>query len=60
MRPICKAVNQHHYQPRCAIVLSDMEMGRADFGEPQPFPVLWVSGERGADAPWGENVILPT
>jgi predicted metal-dependent peptidase len=58
MRPIWQAVHDGNYQPRCAIVLSDMEMTKADFGDPQPYPVLWISGERGSEAPWGENVQL--
>jgi predicted metal-dependent peptidase len=58
MAPIWKAVDDHQYEPKCAIILSDMEMYRADFGPPQPFPVLWVSGVNGHEAPWGENVQL--
>lgn len=58
MRPIWDEITKRNLAPVCAIVLSDMAMFRSDFGEPQPFPVLWVSGDRGAQAPWGEQVQL--
>lgn len=58
MAPIWEKAHELNLDPVCAIVLTDLGMTEADFGPPQPFPVLWLSSEEGS-APWGQMAYLP-
>lgn len=59
MAPLWDKCAEMNLDPVCAIVLTDCCMGVADFGEPQPFPVLWLSSDQGMSAPWGDYAELP-
>jgi predicted metal-dependent peptidase len=57
MAPIWEKAEQLELAPVCAIVLTDLAMSTSDFGEPQPYPVLWLTPCSG-QAPWGETCAL--
>src|SRR6266581_1399353 len=58
MVPIWTWLEEHDVQPVCAVVLSDMQMSKSDFGPDggPGFPTLWVSSTPGHVAPFGETV----
>lgn len=55
MRPIWEYVKKKNLNVACGIVCSDFLMGQEDFGDPQKFPVLWVTVDKALKAPWGET-----
>lgn len=59
MAPLWDKAAEMNLDPVCAIVLTDCCMGESDFGEPQHFPVLWLSSDQGMSAPWGDYAELP-
>lgn len=59
MAPLWDKCEEMQLDPICAIVLTDCLMGPSDFGQPQTFPVLWLSSDAGRSAPWGDYAELP-
>lgn len=51
--PIFKHIDKEDIDPVATIVLTDLCCN--DFGDPPPYPVLWVTTMKG-NAPWGEIV----
>jgi predicted metal-dependent peptidase len=53
--PVFRYAEEHDIDPVCCVFLTDLYC--ADFGDPTPYPVLWVS--TAADqAPWGEVIMM--
>lgn len=53
--PVFAFAEENDIQPVCCVFLTDLYC--SDFGNPQPYPVLWVSNGANA-APWGEVVMM--
>lgn len=58
MRPFWEWVKDENKNIACGIICSDFLMDVESFGQPQEFPVLWVTCTRDAKAPWGQTAML--
>lgn len=51
--PVFRYLHDNAVEPECCVFLTDLYCN--DFGDPTPYPVLWVT-TAATDAPWGEVV----